>query len=190
MTIAVKIMPGTLEQLRDSILEGPDPFEKFIATSKAVLKHCVDQGWAKEDRIVVSGISRFGYLALRLMAADENLNIGAAFSPVTDWRELVEFEPAKSSPKIADLRLSNYADKLAGKKIYMAIGSQDERVGTVACCQFFLDLNAANARKGLGRTWIDFNITGDPGHTCGDKWYNRGMEILLNYALSKDADEE
>ena len=34
---------------------------------------------------------------------------------------------------------------------------------------------------------VDLFVTPDVGHTCGDEWYLRGLEILLNEALSADA---
>lgn len=190
VSFSTATMPGSLETLRDMVLNGPDPFETFIEEARAVLKYCVDQGWAKPDRIVVTGISRFAYLAFRLMAADPTLNIGGGFAPVTDWRDLSEFAPAKDQAQIANLRLSLYADKLAGKKIYMAIGSHDERVSTWSCCQFFLDLNAANQKRGLDRTYVDLYVTPDPDHYCTDQWIERGMEILLNHATAGEKKAE
>jgi hypothetical protein len=174
-----------IEVLRDEFLQGPDPFLVLIEEAKAVLKTCIDRKWARPGRIVVTGISRFAYLAFRLMAADDQLNIGGGFAPVTDWRDLSEFHEQRNLKEVADLRLSLFAEKLAGKKIYMAIGSHDERVNTLSCCQFFLDLNKENQKCGFDRTYVDFFCTPDPHHTCGDEWYQRGMEILLSRALAK-----
>ena len=173
----------SLELFRDRIMEGTDPTVAFIERAKAVLDHCVDQKWVDPGRIVVTGISRFGYYAFRLMAVDDRLNIGGGFSPVTDWRDLSEFQEQRDLDVVADLRLSLWADKLAGKKIYMAIGNHDERVGTLSCAQFFLDLNKANQKKGSDGSLVDFFITPDEGHRCGPEWYQRGIEILLKSAL-------
>lgn len=178
-------LPDSLETLRDNVLSGPDPFEAFVRDARAVLSYCIEQKWARRGRIVVTGISRFAYLAFRLLAEDEDLKIGGGFAPVTDWRDLHEFSPARHLPQIADLRLSRFADKLAGKKIYLVIGSHDERVNTRSACQLFLDLNAANARRGLDASLIDLYVTPEPDHSCTEEWINRGMEILLNDATSK-----
>ena len=148
--------------------------------------HCVDQKWAKPGRTVVVGNSRCAYMAFRLMAADDQLNIGGGFAPVTDWRDLSEIHDKRERKEIADLRLSLFADKLAGKKIYLSISSHDERVSTLSCCQLFLDLNAANQKKGFDRTLVDFFVTPDIGHTCGVEWYERGIKILLDAAVSQD----
>jgi hypothetical protein len=173
----------SLELFRDRILEGTDPTVAFIERSKAVLKYCVDQKWVKPDRIVVSGISRFGYYAFRLMAEDDSLKIGGGFSPVTDWRDLSEFEEQRDLDVVKDLRLSLWAEKLAGKKIYMAIGNHDDRVSTLSCAQFFLDLNAANRKRGFDGSLVDFFVTPDIGHGLGQEWYRRGIKILLDSAL-------
>jgi hypothetical protein len=186
VTFPVGDMPGDLNLLPGMVLKGPDPFKQFIEIAEAVLKHCIDEGWAKPDRIVVTGISRYGYLALRLMAADDRLKIGGGFSPVTDWRVLTEFAGQRDMKQIADLRLSLLADQLAGKHIYMAIGNHDERVGTLSACQFFLDLNAANKKRGFGQDLVDFYLTPDIDHRCGDEWYQRGMKFLLDNALAQD----
>jgi hypothetical protein len=186
VSLSVPSVASSLGTFGEMALEGPDPTLAFIEEAQAVLDHCIEQGWAKPDRIVVTGISRYAYMALRLMAADERLNIGGGFAPVTDWRDLSEIKEMKERPEIIDLRLSNFADQLAGKKIYLSIGNHDDRVGTLSCCQFFLDLNAANQEKGFDRSQIDFFVTPDIGHRCGDAWYQRGMEILLNAALKQD----
>ena len=185
VTFSFRSMPGDLAELRDKILTGPDPTLEFIAEAKAVLTHCIEQKWAKPDRIVVTGISRFAYLGLRLLAADERLKFAGGFAPVTDWRDLSEFNGFTDRKEVIDLQLSNYAEKLSGKKIYLCIGSHDNRVNTRRCCQFFLDLNAANQKRGLSTSLVDLYLTPDPGHTCGDEWFERGMEILLNAALGK-----
>ena len=184
VSFPVSSVASSLELFRDLVVEGPDPTLAFIEQARAVLTYCVDQQWVKPDRIVVTGISRFGYHAFRLMAEDDRLNIGGGFSPVTDWRDLSEFEEQRNLDVVADLRLSLWADKLAGKKIYMAIGNHDERVGTLSCAQFFLDLNKANQEQGFDSSLVDFFMTPDEGHRCGEEWYQRGIEILLNAALN------
>jgi hypothetical protein len=175
----------SIEAYRDSMLEGTDPAVAFIEQAKAVLNHCVDRKWVKPDRIVVTGISRFAYFAFRLMAEDDRLNIGGGFAPVTDWRDLSEFHGHRDMDVVADLRLPLIVGKLAGKKIYLAIGNHDDRVGTLSCAQFFLDLNEANRVRGFDRSLVDFFITPDVGHTCGPEWYQRGIEILLESALAR-----
>ncbi len=179
-----RIYNVAIEMMRDEFLHGSDPFTAFIEDAKAVLDVCIKNNWAAPGRIVVTGISRFAYMAFRLMAVDDRLNIGAGFAPVTDWRNLSEFADYRDRDDVAALRLSLFAEKLAGKKICIAIGNHDERVGTLSCCQFFLDLDRENRKRGYDGTLIDFFCTPDPHHTCGQQWYERCMEILLTAAVS------
>lgn len=179
VSFTVGSMPGDLAKLKDNVVQGPDPTLDFIGEAKAILNYCVEQKWVKPDRIIVTGISRYAYLALRLMAADERLKIGGGFAPVTDWRDLAEFADARERTEVINMQLSRFVEQLAGKKIYLSIGSHDERVNTRSCCRFFLDLTAENQKRGLGTSLVDLYVTPDPGHTCGDKWFERGMEILL-----------
>ena len=181
-----EIMPWDLNEFREIILKGPDPIAEFITQAKAVLDYCIQQKWARQDRIVVTGISRFGYLGFRLMAADERLKIGAAFAPVTDWRDLSEFHNCVDRKEVIDLQLARFAPQLAGKKLYLSIGNHDERVNTLNCCRFFLDLNTENEKRGLGASLVDFLVTADVGHTCGDESFERGLETVLNAALKQE----
>jgi len=189
VSLSVPCVASSLGTFGELALKGPDPTLAFIEDAQSVLKYCIDQQWARSGRVVVTGISRYGYMALRLMAADDQVNIGGGFAPVTDWRKLSELHEIEDREEIADLRLSQFADELAGKKIYLSIGNHDERVSTLSCCQLFLDLNAANSRKGLDRTLVDFFVTPDLGHRSGDEWFERGMELLLEAALAQDGEK-
>ncbi|OHB58908.1 MAG: hypothetical protein A2Y12_17665 [Planctomycetes bacterium GWF2_42_9] len=182
---AARIYNIAIETLCDRIISDIDPFTDFIEDAKAVIKTCIDRKWARPGRIVVTGISRFGYLAFRLMASDNQLNIGGGFAPVTDWSELIEFKEQKHLKKVTDLKISLFTEKLTGKKIYMAIGNHDDRVSTLKCCQFFLDLNQENEKLGFDRSYVDFLCTPDPQHTLSDECYTKGLEILLNWAIAK-----
>lgn len=176
-------MPWDLNAFRDILLGGATPIDSFIADAQAVIQHCIDHKWATPDRIVISGISRFAYLAFRLMATDPRLNVGAGFAPMTDWRDLSEFHSAIARREIVDLQLSRFADQLAGKRIFLCIGNHDERVNTLHCCQFFLDLCEANQKRGFGTSQVDFLVTPDAGHTCGDASFEKGMDIVMQAAL-------
>jgi dienelactone hydrolase len=179
VSFSFRSMPGDLHDYRDLVLEGPDPTLGFIRQAQAVIDACVEKGYARRDRVVVAGISRFGYLALRLAAAGPDLRHVGAFSPVTDWAALSEFAGAEDDPAVEAMKLEHFADELAGKRIYMAIGNHDERVSTLACTRFFVALNEANEKQGFGRALVDLYLTTSPGHTCADEWYELGMQRLL-----------
>lgn len=183
--LSSRIPAGSLTQFKDEVMAGPDPTLQFIENARAVLDECLKRKWFNQNQIVVTGVSRYGYLAFRLMAADERFKIGGGFAPVTDWKDLAEFKTVKDRNEVSKLALTNYADKLTGKKLFFCIGSHDERVSTLSSCRFFLSLNQANAEKGFNRSLIDFYVTADPGHTCGKEWYTRGLETLLKAATTE-----
>lgn len=169
---------------RQAWLTGQDRFQQAVEEATALIDHCVKEGWATPERIMVYGVSRGGYLALRLLAADARIAAAAAIAPVTDWRELSEFTAEKGRTELAATRLSAFADKLAGRRIYMAIGDSDRRVSTLSCCRFFIDLQEANASTGVSRFPVEFHCTrmAEPGHSVDNSWRQRGGEFLLEAA--------
>lgn len=183
--LSTPIPTGSLTVFKDKVMAGPDPTLQFIENARAVLDECLKRKWVKQNQIVVSGVSRYGYLAFRLLAADERLKIGAGFAPVTDWNDLAEFKSVKDRSEVSQLALTNYADKLTGKKLFFCIGNHDERVNTLSSCRLFLSLNKANAKQGFDRSLIDFYVTADPGHTCGKEWYIKGLETVLKSATTQ-----
>lgn len=183
--LATPIPTGNLTVFKDKVMAGPDPTLQFIENARAVLDECIKRKWVKQNQIAVSGVSRYGYLAFRLLAADDRLKIGAGFAPVTDWKDLAEFKSVKDQDIVRQLALTNYADQLAGKKLFFCIGNHDERVNTLSSCRLFLSLNKANEKQGFDRSLIDFHVTADLGHRCGKEWYIKGLETLLKTATTQ-----
>ena len=164
---------------RNAFVAGRDPFMRLVEEGRALVDLCLARGLAEAGRIVVDGTSRGGYMALRLMAADPRIRAGAAHAPVTTWRVLREFAADGDRQDVADLRLTRYVDQLAGRPVHIAIGHQDERVSTAACCRLYLALYDANRERGLAADQVEFFCTPDLDHTLGDEWHRRGGEFLL-----------
>lgn len=164
---------------RNAIVAGIDPFATFVDDGRAAIDAAITLGIAEPGRIVVCGTSRGGYMALRLLAADTRIRAGAGFAPVTDWRDLSEFNAERERGDVAQLGLSCFAEAFIDKALYLAIGNHDKRVNTSRCVQFFLDVHRAkNSADRDGRD-IDFFCTPDEGHTCSNDWYFRGADFLL-----------
>lgn len=169
-----------LEGMRGRLLAGHDPFQLFVEDGKAVIDECIRRGWAEPGRIVVCGVSRAGYCALRLAAADKRVSGVVGLAPVTDWRTLSNFREVKDRPEVAALALEHYAADLAGRRVYLAIGNADRRVGTDAVLHFAYTLSAEEARLGLETSKVRFLIVDDsPGHSIDDRWRDQGIEFLL-----------
>ena len=60
---------------------GVDVFAGFVDEGRAVIDTLIERQLAEPGRIFVSGTSRGGYCALRLMAAEERIAAAATFSP-------------------------------------------------------------------------------------------------------------
>jgi dienelactone hydrolase len=166
-----------IEGMRNAFVAGDDVFAKFVEEGRAVIDECIRRGWAKPGRIAVAGTSRGGYMALRLLAGDDRIAAGAGYAPVTDWTKLREFAADVDRKEVQDLRLLNFVPKMTGRHVYLAIGGQDERVGTESCRQFFDELSKANGNASLA----EFHQTEDKGHSIGDAWYDLGRETLLKW---------
>jgi len=163
-----------------SVVAGKKPFDLFVEDGQLVIDELIKRGLAKRGRIMVCGVSRAGYCALRLAAADDRIGAVSALSPVTDWRDLKEFAQVKEQPEVAKLALTNYADQLAGKRIYTAIGNADGRVGTDACTRFILSINEAEKKKGLKTSGLRYLIVDDSvDHTLNTRWRQEGIQFLL-----------
>jgi hypothetical protein len=130
---------------------------------------------------VAYGISRGGYLASRLLAADARVAGVAAIAPVTDWRLLTEFTAERGSGPLGELRLSRYVKSLVGKRVFLVIGNSDQRVSSESCALFFSDLMAENARAGQAKAPVEFHCQtmAEAGHVVDDFWRRRGAEFLL-----------
>jgi len=166
---------------RNAWVAGEDRFSQAVEEAKAVIERCFERGLAEPGRVVVYGISRGGYLALRLLAADARVAAAAAVAPVTDWRDLAEFSTERTRENLAAARLANSAPALAGKRIFLVIGDADQRVNTLSCCRFFLALAEANAHPNAGAARLEFHCArmAQPGHAVDDFWRQRAAEFLL-----------
>jgi dienelactone hydrolase len=159
---------------------GRDPWPEFLADGRAVVDECLRLGLGEAGRIVVAGVSRGGYAALRLAAEDHRIAAVAAFSPVTDWRELAEFAATADRPETAAADLAHFADRLAGRRVYVAIGNRDTRVGTDACLRFAQAMVAEERRRATSRSALRLLVVDDsPGHTLAPRWREDGVRFLL-----------
>lgn len=178
-----RITPGRkagLVGMCEALLRGDDPFACFVADGRAAVEACLERKLARSGRIFACGVSRAGYCALRLAAAEPRIAGVAGLAPVTDWRAVQEFAGVKSRPEVAALALENYAAQLAGRAIYLAIGNRDNRVGTECCAQFALRLFEEEARLKLVRSRVRLQVVDDsPGHGLDVRWRRAGGEFLL-----------
>lgn len=169
-----------IDGLRERFLAGADPFVLFCGDGSAVIDELLRREWAVADRIAVVGVSRAGYCALRLLAADRRIAGGAGLAPVTDWRVLSEFATCRDRADVAQLALDHFAKPLAGRPLYLAMGNRDQRVGTDALLRFGMHLAQAEEVAQLEFARFKLVIADDsPRHTLHDRWRDAGGEFLL-----------
>ncbi|MGH8018345.1 MAG: alpha/beta hydrolase family protein [Opitutaceae bacterium] len=177
-----------IEGLCARMVAGGNPFDLFVADGRAVIDECIRRGLAEEGRIVACGVSRGGYCAVRLAAAEPRISAVAALAPVTDWRSLREFSAVKDGPEVSALALSRYAESLAGRRLYVATGNHDLRVGTDACTRFVLAVGEAERRFGVEKSGVRYLLVDDSsGHALAAKWRQEGVLFLLENTTKGDA---
>ena len=164
---------------RNAFIAGQNCFEIFLADAKSAVTRCIEKELATPHRIAVGGTSRAGYLALRLLAEDARIAAAAAFAPVTDWRDLSEFTADRDRKDVAALRLVKFAEALARKPIFIAIGNRDGRVNTQSCRVFCNALHRADALRGDGKMFLEFQVHDAPGHASNNAWQESGAQFLL-----------
>lgn len=109
---------------------GEDIVAPFLQKVSAVLDFLIANGTADPARIGVYGISRGGFLALYFTATDPRVKWCAAFAPVTSLLALEEFRGLNANAMVRSLGLDRIAPRLAGRPVWIAIGNNDDRVGT------------------------------------------------------------
>ena len=118
---------------------------------------------------------------MRLTAHDQRVGTVAAFAPVTDLRALSEFEGLKGNPSNRPLGLIEYADRLAGRNLWLIIGDRDNRVGTRHTVDLALEVSRRAALKTLA-TRVEFHVEPSEGHQLPEGSYQRAAEWLLDQA--------
>jgi hypothetical protein len=172
-----------IEGLRDALIAGEDYFKIFVADGIAAMDEAQRRGWAKPGRIHAFGISRGGYCAIRLTAADTRIAACAALAPVTDWSVLREWAGVADKPSVADLALDRFVKPLVGRLVYTVIGNHDDRVGTDRCLRFYHRLFEAEANASLKASRHELHVISDqPGHGLPEPCYADVPRWLLSRA--------
>lgn len=123
--------------------EGEDFVDEFNQRMKNVIDHLIETGVTDPNKIAATGTSRGGFMAIRYMAFDKRVACGVGYSPVTDLRQLREFEVAKTTPGVDAMSLNAYVHQLVGRPVFIMIGDRDDRVGTYSAIDFMRRLSDA-----------------------------------------------
>lgn len=169
-----------IDGLAEHVAQGIDPFANWgdwalaqIARSRARLP---------PGPLVICGVSRGAYAALRLALREPAIDAVAALAPVIDWRVLREFASIREQPAAAALDLVPQAAALAGRAVFIAIGAADRRVGSERCLAFAAALWHAEAALGLEHSAARLHVVEGHDHALPDAWRHAGTSFLLEHA--------
>lgn len=118
----------------------------FAKRCTAVLDHLVAEKHTDPARVAAAGTSRGGFMAVQFAAADPRVRAVVGFAPVTRPAFISEFAGMKGDARVEALNLTNVADRLAGRSVWLTIGNDDARVSTDECVAFSRRLIDANKR--------------------------------------------
>jgi dienelactone hydrolase len=155
---------NALAEWRQRLERGDDIVAAFTPRCVKVLDHLVAEGYTDPGRVAVAGTSRGGFLAIHLAAAEPRVRCVAAFAPVTELLALSEFAGMKDDARAKALDVANFADKLAGRPIWICIGNSDQRVGTDRAIAFSRKVVEASIARGKPAA-IETHVTTSAGHS-------------------------
>jgi dipeptidyl aminopeptidase/acylaminoacyl peptidase len=175
--------PTGLSGWRDRMEKGDDLVPGFIKKVSAVLDYLIGEGYTDRQRVLASGTSRGGFIAMHFAAADPRVRCVAAFAPVTNLLTLREFAGMEQHPATNAMALVHQAEKLADKSVWIIIGNNDERVGT--------DYAIALARK-IAAAWkhsdrpanVEIHVVPSMGHGLPPYAHDEAAAWLLKQSGS------
>ena len=148
--------------------QNSDFVAEFNQRLSKVLDHLIEQGVSDPRKIAVCGTSRGGFLALHAAIHDPRVKYVAAFAPVTDLSVLREFNPTRDNSLVKKLNLTDRAKDLAGRRVWIVIGDQDERVGTDHTIQLARNISRESRQQKLPSR-VTLHVLPEPrGHTIPD----------------------
>lgn len=157
--------PSGLAEWRHRMDQGEDIVAENNRRLSDVLDYLIAEGITDPDRIVASGTSRGGFLAMHFTAFDSRVKCVAAFAPVTDLIVLREFHGAEGNALVASRSVSEQAGQLANRPVWIVIGDRDERVGTDNAIALARKITALALSKGLNAA-VELHVQPEPiGHT-------------------------
>jgi esterase FrsA len=143
--------------------EDPYFIEKFITKCGQIIRYFINQNILQPSHIGAAGLSRGGFAATLLAAAEPSISTLLGFAPLTDLSFLQEYQKNAISP-LASHRLSALAEALTDKHIAYYIGNRDTRVSTEACFHSVQAFTEAAYNKGMRSPQISLHLFPSIGH--------------------------
>ena len=180
--------PFGLAGWRDRLEKGEDFLADFLKRTSSVLDYLIQKRITDPEWIVAYGSSRGGFLALHFAAVEPRIGSVVAFAPVTDLLALREFQGTRNKAAARSLDVMELAPKLAGRRLFIQMGHNDERVGGRHAIDFALRVMELSPyhMKPLRGIWsedaLKLVITPSEsrnGHTTYDRAHHDAAEWIL-----------
>lgn len=145
---------------------GDDFVAEFNARMKDVVDFLIDHGLTDPEKIVASGTSRGGFMAIHYTVFDPRVRGCVAYAPATDLRVIDKyFAGVKDAPLLAELDVNRLVPELVGRPMLIFVGDRDDGVGTDTAIGFARKLSTA-ALKADVPSEMDLHVLSEPrGHS-------------------------
>jgi len=165
----------------EHIMRDPGFVDEFLSAVHKDLLPIVEGG-----KVVLSGLSRGGYVAFRLAALEESFESVMAFAPLIDLESLPEFSRHLPQETLDSFALKTYIPQLIGKQVRIHVGNRDQRVGTTRTYQFLEKLVDQSMEGGERSPPVEMLITpsiGYKGHGTSEASFHEGARWIKNILL-------
>jgi len=179
-------MEGALLAWRQRLDRGEDLVGPFNRHAEEVLDYLVAQHLADPARVGAFGISRGGFLAFHLAAADPRIRFAAALSPLIDPMALKEFAGDPQHERAEAASAIRLAPKLAGRPIWIGISNDDMRVDVGQIIAFTRAVVRASAEGQPPNPVIPVELVMGPASAAGGLGHyalDEGNALLANWIL-------
>jgi dienelactone hydrolase len=179
-------MEGALVAWRQRLDRGEDLVGPFNRRAEEVLNYLIQQRLADPARVGAFGISRGGFLAFHLAAADARIQYAAALSPLIDPMALSEFVGDSQLERAEAVSAIRLAPKLAGRPIWIGISNDDMRVDVGQIIAFTRAVVRASAQGQKPYPVIPVELVMGPASAAGGKGHyalDEGNALLANWIL-------
>ncbi len=170
---------------RKRLEKGEPLVGRFVAQASRVLDYLVKEKYTDPRQVCVCGTSRGGFMALHFAAADPRVKCVAGFAPVTNLLAVSEFDGLQNHAATKKANLSNSADKLAGRPVWICIGNNDLRVGTddvIAFCRKLVKVAVERSKSAN----VELHVMPVKGHTVHASAHDEVARWLLKQMKKKE----
>lgn len=161
----------------EAVREGHDFIKPFLQKCIHAVDTLISLELVDPAHLFVGGLSRGGYIALHLAAADSRFRAILGFAPLTKLPKLVEFK------EIHILTHEQLIDKIVKAAVRFYIGNRDERVSTDSAYEFIRALTEAKYQEGERSPSAEIIISasvGYKGHGTLPQTFNEGAAWIMS----------